>query len=170
MDENLIDHGRETMPDGITTPRTLQMSMQGRRGELFIVGNGASSFIPLWHYIPEYAAASVLREANRRLVIHPVITGGDSQRETLSRHRLCTDRFSTAGGRFTEFPAKCTLRVCRSLSRSMIAQSAVKQTPIASRVGSITHAGVRANVLIVPTGVRSTAMIRQCAMKARRGT
>ena len=44
--------------------------------ESFIVDNGASTFIPHWHYMVENAVASVLREANRRLVIHTVITGG----------------------------------------------------------------------------------------------
>jgi len=35
--------------------------------ESFIVDNGASTFIPLWHYLVESGAASVLRETNRKL-------------------------------------------------------------------------------------------------------
>jgi hypothetical protein len=52
--------------------------------ESFIVDNGASTFIPLWHYMVENAVNSVLREANRRLVIHTVITGGQALADTLS--------------------------------------------------------------------------------------
>jgi hypothetical protein len=52
--------------------------------ESFIVDNGASTFIPLWHYMVENAVTSFLREANRRLVIHTVITGGQALADTLS--------------------------------------------------------------------------------------
>jgi hypothetical protein len=52
--------------------------------ESFIVDNGASTFIPLWHYMIENAVTSVLREANRRLVIHTVITGGQALGDTLT--------------------------------------------------------------------------------------
>src|SRR5580658_3014731 len=52
--------------------------------ESFIVDNGASTFIPLWHYMVENAVTSVLRGANRRLVIHTVITGGQALADTLS--------------------------------------------------------------------------------------
>jgi hypothetical protein len=52
--------------------------------ESFIVDNGASTFIPLWHYMVENAVIAFLREANRRLVIHTVITGGQALADTLS--------------------------------------------------------------------------------------
>lgn len=52
--------------------------------ESFIVDNGASTFIPLWHYMIENAVTSVLREANRKLVIHTVVTGGQALGDTLS--------------------------------------------------------------------------------------
>jgi len=38
--------------------------------ESFVVDNGAATFIPLWHYMLENSMAQVLREKNRRLVIH----------------------------------------------------------------------------------------------------
>jgi hypothetical protein len=53
-------------------------------GESFIVDNGASTFIPLWDYMVESGVMSVLREANRRLVIHTVITGGQALADTLA--------------------------------------------------------------------------------------
>ena len=53
-------------------------------GESFIVDNGASTFIPLWYYMVESGVMSVLREANRRLVIHTVITGGQALADTLA--------------------------------------------------------------------------------------
>src|ERR1035437_5173294 len=43
--------------------------------ESFIVDNGASTFIPLWHYMIENAVTPVLRQSNRRFVIHTGITG-----------------------------------------------------------------------------------------------
>ncbi len=49
----------------------------------FIVDNGASTFIPLWHYMIENAVIPVLREADRRLLIHTVITGGQALADTL---------------------------------------------------------------------------------------
>lgn len=49
----------------------------------FIVDNGASTFIPLWHYMVENAIIAVLRDSNRRLLIHTVITGGQALADTL---------------------------------------------------------------------------------------
>jgi hypothetical protein len=51
--------------------------------ETFIVDNGASTFIPLWHYMVESRVPAVLREANRRLIIHTVITGGQALADTV---------------------------------------------------------------------------------------
>jgi hypothetical protein len=50
----------------------------------FIVDNGPSTFIPLLHYMVDNALDSVLREANRRLLIHTVITGGQALADTLN--------------------------------------------------------------------------------------
>ena len=74
MDGNQIDRRRfDALVDDILA-----------NDESFIVDNGASTFIPLWHYMVENAVTSVLREANRRLVIHTVITGGQALADTLS--------------------------------------------------------------------------------------
>jgi hypothetical protein len=51
---------------------------------LFVVDSGASTFVPLWHYILENNVVNVLREAGRRLYVHSVITGGQALIDTLS--------------------------------------------------------------------------------------
>jgi len=52
--------------------------------ESFVIDNGAASFIPLWHYMLENSVVRVLREANRRLLIHTVLTGGQAFVDTLN--------------------------------------------------------------------------------------
>src|ERR1700681_3471550 len=49
----------------------------------FVVDTGASTFIPLWHYLLENQALDYLREKGRRVFIHSVITGGQSLNDTL---------------------------------------------------------------------------------------
>jgi len=73
MDKNQLDRRRfDSLVDTILAT-----------DESFIVDNGASTFIPLWHYMLEGAVTSVLREGNRKLVIHTVITGGQALGDTL---------------------------------------------------------------------------------------
>ena len=50
----------------------------------FVVDTGASTFIPLWHYLLENQALDYLREKGKRVFIHSVITGGQSLNDTLS--------------------------------------------------------------------------------------
>jgi hypothetical protein len=50
----------------------------------FVVDTGASTFIPLWHYILENHALDHLRQKGTRVFIHSVITGGQSLNDTLS--------------------------------------------------------------------------------------
>jgi hypothetical protein len=72
--------------EGRIDPRAFDCLMERLLTEdgLFVVDNGASTFIPLWHYILENNVVSVLREAGRRLYVHSVITGGQSLIDTLS--------------------------------------------------------------------------------------
>lgn len=51
---------------------------------VFVVDNGASTFVPLWHYILENNVVRVLREAGRRLYVHAVVTGGQALIDTLT--------------------------------------------------------------------------------------
>ncbi len=50
----------------------------------FVVDNGASTFLPLWHYILENNALDYLREHGRRVYVHTVITGGQALLDTLN--------------------------------------------------------------------------------------
>ena len=49
----------------------------------FVVDTGASTFIPLWHYILENDALDYLRERGKRVFVHSVITGGQSLNDTV---------------------------------------------------------------------------------------
>ena len=49
----------------------------------FVVDNGASTFIPLWHYVLENVAIETLEKHGRRVYIHSVITGGQAMVDTL---------------------------------------------------------------------------------------
>ena len=49
-----------------------------------IIDNGASSFVPLSHYLITNQVPSLLQELGHELVIHTVITGGQALRDTVS--------------------------------------------------------------------------------------
>jgi hypothetical protein len=51
---------------------------------IFVVDNGASTFIPLWHYILENNVHEMLRDAGKKLYVHTVITGGQALADTLN--------------------------------------------------------------------------------------
>lgn len=51
---------------------------------IFIVDNGASTFIPLWNYMLENNAMALLKDSGRRVYVHCVITGGQALADTLS--------------------------------------------------------------------------------------
>ena len=51
---------------------------------IFVVDNGASTFIPLWNYILENDVHEKLRNARKRLYVHTVITGGQALSDTLN--------------------------------------------------------------------------------------
>jgi hypothetical protein len=53
-------------------------------GATFVVDNGASTFLPLWHYLLENNALDHLRENGRRVYVHTVITGGQALIDTLN--------------------------------------------------------------------------------------
>jgi hypothetical protein len=50
----------------------------------FVVDNGASTFLPLWHYILENSALEYLRDRGRKVYVHTVITGGQALVDTLN--------------------------------------------------------------------------------------
>jgi hypothetical protein len=53
-------------------------------GPTFIVDNGASTFLPLWHYLLENNALDYLRDNRRKVYVHTVITGGQALVDTLN--------------------------------------------------------------------------------------
>jgi hypothetical protein len=53
-------------------------------GATFVVDNGASTFLPLWHYLLENNALDYLRENGRKVYVHTVITGGQALVDTLN--------------------------------------------------------------------------------------
>ncbi len=53
-------------------------------GATFVVDSGASTFLPLWHYLLENNALAFLRDQGRRVFVHTVITGGQALMDTLN--------------------------------------------------------------------------------------
>ena len=53
-------------------------------GATFVVDNGASTFLPLWHYLLENNALDYLRDHGRTIYVHTVISGGQALIDTLN--------------------------------------------------------------------------------------
>ena len=53
-------------------------------GGTFVVDSGASTFLPLWHYLLENDALGYLRDHGRKVFVHTVITGGQALLDTLN--------------------------------------------------------------------------------------
>lgn len=63
----------------------------GGADEHMVVDNGASSFVPLCGYLLSCGVPAMLAEAEHRLVLHSVVTGGQGQSDTLEGlHSLLT--------------------------------------------------------------------------------
>jgi hypothetical protein len=58
---------------------------------IFIVDNGASTFIPLWSYIVENNVLELLCAAGRKLYVHTVVTGGQALGDTLKGFKSLAD-------------------------------------------------------------------------------
>ena len=50
---------------------------------VFVVDSGATAFLPLWSYIVETEVIRVLREANRKIYLHCVVSGGEMLSDSL---------------------------------------------------------------------------------------
>ena len=76
----------DLLADGVINPRGFDSLMERLLTEagVFVVDNGASTFIPMWNYILENDVVRVLGESGRRLFVHCVITGGQALVDTLS--------------------------------------------------------------------------------------
>ena len=62
---------------------------------IFIVDNGASSFVPLSNYLIENNAIEMLQEAGLDVFIHCVITGGQALLDTLSGFKSLAEQTNT---------------------------------------------------------------------------
>jgi hypothetical protein len=71
--------------DGIVDQRAFDQLMEILLTEegTFVVDNGASTFIPLWHYMLENNAIEMFRKAGRQIYVHTIITGGQALGDTL---------------------------------------------------------------------------------------
>lgn len=76
----------DLLAEGTIDPRVFDTLMERllTEGGVFVVDNGASTFIPMWNYILENDVVRVLSESGRRLFVHCVITGGQGLVDTLS--------------------------------------------------------------------------------------
>ena len=84
------------MHDGHVDPRRFDDLMDRILTEeaLFVIDNGASTFIPLWNYMLENNVAEVLRHAGKRLYVHTVVTGGQALMDTLKGFKSLADSTS----------------------------------------------------------------------------
>ena len=62
-----------------------------------IIDNGASSFVPLSHYLISNQVPTLLRDMGHELVVHTVITGGQALQDTVSGFAQLA----------SQFPAEC---------------------------------------------------------------
>jgi hypothetical protein len=54
---------------------------------VFVIDNGASTFVPLWNYFLENNTLDLLRDSGRRVFVHNVVTGGQAMDDTLEGFR-----------------------------------------------------------------------------------
>lgn len=59
---------------------------------VFIIDNGASSFVPLSNYLIENNAIQMLQETGREIFIHCVITGGQALLDTLAGFKALAEQ------------------------------------------------------------------------------
>jgi hypothetical protein len=81
------------MQDGRIDSRGFDALMERLLTEdaIFIVDNGASTFIPLWSYIFENDVLDLLRASGRRMCVHTVVTGGQALGDTLKGFKSLAD-------------------------------------------------------------------------------
>lgn len=53
-------------------------------GQDLVIDNGASSFIPLSNYLTENKAIELLNASGHKVIVHPVVTGGQALLDTLN--------------------------------------------------------------------------------------
>lgn len=63
-----------------------------------IIDNGASSFVPLSHYLTSNEVPALLKDMGHELIIHSVITGGQAMIDTLSGFSQLVKQFPEEAG------------------------------------------------------------------------
>jgi hypothetical protein len=61
-----------------------------------VVDNGASSFIPLSGYLVENLAIDMLADMGHKVIVHPVLTGGQAMTDTISGFEALADSFPSS--------------------------------------------------------------------------
>ena len=91
--EALCAEHLQLMSDGKVDSRGFDTLMERLLTEdgIFIVDNGASTFIPLWSYIVENDVLDMLHAAGRRVCVHTVVTGGQALGDTLKGFKSLAD-------------------------------------------------------------------------------
>ena len=76
----------DLLSDGAINQRAFDQLLERLLTEdgVFVVDNGASTFIPMWNYVLENDVVGVLRDSGRKLYVHCVITGGQALTDTLT--------------------------------------------------------------------------------------
>lgn len=59
----------------------------------FVIDNGASSFVPVSHYLLENDVVGILEEAGRQVVVHTVVTGGPAMLDTVKGFATIMESF-----------------------------------------------------------------------------
>ena len=86
---NIMDGGEI---DGRLFDHVVGSAMQLSPEEHLVVDNGASNFIKLFSYLKKSEAFDLIQEAGHTVLIHSIITGGDTAEATFLRVRdLCVE-------------------------------------------------------------------------------
>ncbi|MBV9265391.1 MAG: conjugal transfer protein TraL [Acidobacteriaceae bacterium] len=86
----------DLMRDGNIDQRGFDALMERLLTEdgVFVIDNGASTFIPLWSYILENKVQELLSAAGKNLYVHTVVTGGQALADTLKGFRSLAESTS----------------------------------------------------------------------------
>lgn len=74
------------------------IEMIGTSTDDVVIDNGASSFVPLFHYMVNNNVAELLHDMNHALIIHTVIVGGQSTLDTVQGFHQLAEQFQEKTG------------------------------------------------------------------------
>jgi hypothetical protein len=97
---NLGARRLELMRDGTIDTRvfdTLMEQLLTQNDADFVIDNGASTFVPLWHYLIDNNVLALLKSQNRKVFIHTVLTGGQALQDTMTGFKTLADTTDEQG-------------------------------------------------------------------------